>query len=222
MTDTQVTLDWTPSTDNAGVTAYDVYRDGALIAPVTTATYTDTGLVAGTAYSYTITARDAAGNVSAASEPLTVTPQVSTTAWYKVVNPNSSMCVDGSGSQTANGTAVIIWGCYGGANQNWQFVQVGGYYKVVAQYAPALVWDIAGNGMPARADGAAVQLWADGGSPDLQWTIVPTGSGTYHFVNRNSGKCLDVTGSSTTAGTQLQQWSCNASVSQNFTLTVVP
>ncbi|MEU3460665.1 glycosyl hydrolase [Streptomyces sp. NPDC006733] len=73
-TSTSVHLSWTAATDNVGVTGYDVYRDGTRIGGTTTATtYTDTGLTAATAYRYTLQARDAAGNVSAASAPFSIT-----------------------------------------------------------------------------------------------------------------------------------------------------
>ncbi|QMU80431.1 glycoside hydrolase [Streptacidiphilus sp. PB12-B1b] len=73
-TGSSVSLSWTASTDNVGVTGYDVYRGGTRVATVTSDTgYTDTGLTAGTAYSYTVDARDAAGNVSAASAAVTAT-----------------------------------------------------------------------------------------------------------------------------------------------------
>lgn len=61
-------LAWTASTDDVGVTAYKVYRDGSLIATLgTEASYDDRGLGAATAYSYGVTACDAAGNCSAPS-----------------------------------------------------------------------------------------------------------------------------------------------------------
>lgn len=74
-TASSVSLAWTASTDNVGVSGYDVYRNGAKVAasPVSGTTYTDTGLSASTAYSYTVRARDAAGNTSAASAALSVT-----------------------------------------------------------------------------------------------------------------------------------------------------
>ncbi|MFJ5995238.1 glycoside hydrolase family 6 protein [Streptomyces sp. NPDC092370] len=76
-TATSVTLAWTAATDDVGVTGYDVYRDGTRVSaePVTGTTFTDTGLSASTAYGYTVRARDAAGNVSAASAALNVTTE---------------------------------------------------------------------------------------------------------------------------------------------------
>ena len=69
-----ITLQWNASTDDTGVAGYDVHR-GAATAPVQSVpdtTATDSGLAAGTAYSYTVRARDVNGNVSAPSAPLSV------------------------------------------------------------------------------------------------------------------------------------------------------
>lgn len=64
---TNVSLSWTASSDNVGVTSYQIYRDGVQIGTSTQTRYTDTGLNANTDYSYYVKALDAAGNVSAAS-----------------------------------------------------------------------------------------------------------------------------------------------------------
>ena len=61
----RIDLTWTASSDNVGVTGYRVYRDGSLVASPAGASYSDTGLSAGTTYSYRVAATDAAGNVSA-------------------------------------------------------------------------------------------------------------------------------------------------------------
>lgn len=71
----QINLSWSPSTDNIGVTGYDVYRNNAKVSTSATNSFSDVGLTAGTAYSYYIIARDAAGNSSPASETVnTATP----------------------------------------------------------------------------------------------------------------------------------------------------
>ncbi len=61
----RIDLAWSASTDNVGVTGYQVLRDGTLIDAVADTAYADTGLAAGTTYAYTVKAVDAAGNVSA-------------------------------------------------------------------------------------------------------------------------------------------------------------
>lgn len=77
--DTQVALGWGASIDNAGVAGYRIYRDGTQVGSVSASTlsYTDSGLTDGTAYSYTVKAIDAAGNLSAASNTATATPRSS-------------------------------------------------------------------------------------------------------------------------------------------------
>lgn len=72
-TSNSVSLSWSASTDNVGVTGYDVYRNGVLAGNATTRTFTDTNLAAATAYSYTVAARDAGGNTSALSAAVTAT-----------------------------------------------------------------------------------------------------------------------------------------------------
>ncbi|MFC7775082.1 reprolysin-like metallopeptidase [Flavobacterium sp. GCM10027622] len=72
-TSSSTNLSWTASTDNVGVTGYDVYQGATLKASVTTTSYTVTGLTAATAYTFSVRAKDAAGNVSAASNTVNVT-----------------------------------------------------------------------------------------------------------------------------------------------------
>ncbi|MEV1054113.1 glycoside hydrolase family 18 chitinase [Streptomyces sp. NPDC049887] len=67
VTNTSVTLSWTAATDDKGIKNYDVLRDGTRVATVTGLTYTDTGLTAGTDYSYTVRARDTADQTGPAS-----------------------------------------------------------------------------------------------------------------------------------------------------------
>jgi chitodextrinase len=73
ITSTSLTLSWSAATDNVGVSGYSVFRNGVRIANVSTTSYSDTGLVAATTYSYTIAAYDAAGNASALSAAVSAT-----------------------------------------------------------------------------------------------------------------------------------------------------
>ncbi|WP_432127928.1 carbohydrate binding domain-containing protein [Streptomyces sp. bgisy082] len=73
---TSVLLAWNPSTDDQGVTGYQVTRTGGgstVVTDVGSTVLSDTGLAERTAYTYTVRALDAAGNVSAASSPATAT-----------------------------------------------------------------------------------------------------------------------------------------------------
>ncbi|MHA6757201.1 RICIN domain-containing protein [Streptacidiphilus sp. PAMC 29251] len=228
-TATSTTLNWGASTDNVGVTGYNVYRGGAQVGATTGATsYTDTGLSASTAYSYTVKAFDAAGNLSAPSNTASVTTAASGTggginasAWYTVTNANSGKCVDAQGGGTGNGTAVQQWACgAGNTNQQWQFQPTdSGYYKVVSHNATTEAWDVAG-GPGSTGNGAQIQLWTYGGGTNQQWKPTQNANGSYTFTPRNSAtQCLDVTNLSTSDGTRLQQWTCNGNTAQAFTLT---
>ncbi|MGW2824485.1 carbohydrate binding domain-containing protein [Streptomyces sp. NPDC001443] len=72
-TSSSVSLSWGASTDNTGVTAYDVYSGSNKVLSVSGTSATVGGLAASTAYTFTVKARDAAGNTSAASNAVTVT-----------------------------------------------------------------------------------------------------------------------------------------------------
>ncbi|MEV1005413.1 carbohydrate-binding protein [Nonomuraea sp. NPDC050202] len=73
VTSSSVSLAWNASTDNVGVTGYNVYRGGTLVTTVSGTSYTDTGRAASTSYTYTVRARDAAGNLSGTSNSATAT-----------------------------------------------------------------------------------------------------------------------------------------------------
>jgi hypothetical protein len=72
---TKVDLTWTASTDNVGVTGYKIYRNGgaAPIGTSTTTSYSDTTVSPSTAYTYEVSAYDAATNESDKSSPASVT-----------------------------------------------------------------------------------------------------------------------------------------------------
>ncbi len=74
-TATGTTLSWNASTDNVGVTGYQIRRNNTTIGTVTgtTLTYNVTGLSASTTYNFNVVAVDAANNVSAASNTVQVT-----------------------------------------------------------------------------------------------------------------------------------------------------
>ena len=67
---TGMSLSWTASTDNTGVTGYKIYRDSALAGTSPTTSYADSGLTANTQYSYTVSAYDGASNESAQCSPV--------------------------------------------------------------------------------------------------------------------------------------------------------
>jgi chitodextrinase len=91
---TQINLAWTASTDNVGVTGYQIQRcqaagcsNFAQVGTSTTASFNDTSLTASTSYSYRVSAKDAANNVSAFSNTATATTQASGAAISVSITP---------------------------------------------------------------------------------------------------------------------------------------
>ncbi|HEY3277829.1 MAG TPA: glycosyl hydrolase family 28 protein [Syntrophorhabdaceae bacterium] len=74
LSSTSVGLTWTASTDNVGVRGYKIYRNDAQVGTSASTSFTDTNLTAGTTYSYSVSAYDAAGNESAKSAAVLVRP----------------------------------------------------------------------------------------------------------------------------------------------------
>ncbi|WP_341675503.1 carbohydrate binding domain-containing protein [Niveibacterium sp. SC-1] len=95
-----ISLSWTASSDDVGVAAYDVYIGGALNGSTTSNGYTASNLTAGTSYSFTVAARDAAGNRSAQSAALVA----STNSVVDTTAPSAP----GGLSGTASGTTVTL------------------------------------------------------------------------------------------------------------------
>jgi Alpha-L-arabinofuranosidase B (ABFB) domain/Glycosyl hydrolases family 2, sugar binding domain/Ricin-type beta-trefoil lectin domain/Glycosyl hydrolases family 2/Glycosyl hydrolases family 2, TIM barrel domain len=154
---------------------------------------------------------DATWNVVAPWSPGSSGP-----TWYSVVNRNSGKCVDARSSGTANGTAIQQYTCNGTFAQQFQLQATdSGYSRVNNRNNSAQVWDVSGV---STADGAVIHLWTYVGGANQQWIAVSEGNGYYHFVARHDGKCLDVPGASTADSVQLQQYTCNGTGAQSFSL----
>lgn len=68
-----INVSWNASTDNVGVTSYDVYRNSNVIASTANTNYSDTNLSSATTYTYQVTAKDLAGNISQVSSVVSTT-----------------------------------------------------------------------------------------------------------------------------------------------------
>jgi chitinase len=71
---TTIVLYWTQANDDVGVSAYEIERDGTHLVTHADNTLLDTGLIPGTTHTYKVAARDAAGNLSAYSNPSSSAP----------------------------------------------------------------------------------------------------------------------------------------------------
>jgi trehalose utilization protein/ricin-type beta-trefoil lectin protein len=137
--------------------------------------------------------------------------------WYSLVNKSNGKCVDARAAGTANGTAIQQYTCNASNAQQYQPVTTSGnYVRINNRGNSAQALDVTNV---STADNAPIQTWTYSGGNNQQWQQVAEADGYYHFVNRNSGKCLDVPAASTADGVQLVQYTCNGTAAQSFRLT---
>jgi chitodextrinase len=114
----QIGISWAPSNDNVGVAGYKIFRDGTFLNTTPLASYTDTGLLPLTTYSYSIVAYDFSNNESAQSSVLVVTtaavpaspPAFVQQNYATPQSPQSLVSATYAGAQTAGNTNIIAVG----------------------------------------------------------------------------------------------------------------
>ena len=172
-----------------GVTGYEVRRNGNLIGSPSGLTLTDSTVVAGQTYSYTVTARDLAGNSSAASTPLSVT----------AVDPDPNLFSDQFTG--ANGAG---WGV------EWTTDFTNGTATLLSNTGQLAFTDVAGaysrtqlSGLAARADSDTLFSYQFNSTAGVAWLSVFTrGSGGWQNSYRpRSGYGIELRSNSGTIET---------------------
>lgn len=107
-----VTLTWAAASDNTAVTGYKIFRNGTQVGTSAGTAFNDVGLSAGTSYSYTVAAFDAAGNVSGQSAAAAVTTLLNADVTAPVVSITSPTTgtVSGNIPVTANASDPTVAG----------------------------------------------------------------------------------------------------------------
>jgi endoglucanase len=123
-------LSWTASTDNVGVSGYDVYLGSQKVGTATSASFSLSGLTPNTSYTASVVARDAAGNASASSDGTaftttntTPTPTGGCAATYKVTSSwggafQAEVTVKNNGTSATTGWTVA-WTSANQITQLW-------------------------------------------------------------------------------------------------------
>ncbi|NGY64693.1 cellulase family glycosylhydrolase [Lentzea sp. NEAU-D13] len=175
VTATGLTLNWSASTDNVGVTGYDVYRavgsgSFTLTGSTPSASYADSGLSPSTTYRYQVRAKDAAGNVSAVSGIVSVTTSA------------------GGGSGTCKvGYSAPSWGGGSGFTASVTITNTG--TSAIDGWTLAFSY---ANGQKVTLPGWGA-TWAQSGgnvtATNLSWnrTLAPNGSTSIGFNGTYSG-----------------------------------
>ncbi len=118
---TSATLSWTASTDNVGVTGYDVSINGGTAVAVTGTSYSATSLAAGTTHNFKVRARDAAGNLSAYATAVNFTTTAATVTTPTVANKYMSRAgvgVYATVQATPTPKITVQWANISGVNIN--------------------------------------------------------------------------------------------------------
>ena len=179
----QVSLGWTASTDNVGVTGYEVHRSttagftpsgATLLTTVSGVGYVDTTVTAGTTYRYRVIAKDAARNASAPSNEASATPTSDTAA------PTVSVIVAGGGG---DGVGDGVVGGDGGGQRRCGRRAVQGRWDQrrgrghVGTVRGVVELDVGGQRHPQR----------DGGGPRRRRQRDHVGAGVDHRLQRRPG-----------------------------------
>jgi chitodextrinase len=172
VTQNSITLTWGASTDNVGVTGYEVFRDGSSASVVSGTAATISGLAASTTYSFQVRARDAAGNWSGLSS----IGYASTSAAPPYVYING---------WTLPGSPVVGQSY----SIHWEGYSYGASYVLLYNKAPgSSTWTLCGGGGGPASGGI---FSANGG-----WT--PNTSGTWDFGVGSGGALPNWTSASIT------------------------
>ncbi len=205
VTATRVPLSWTASSDNQGVAGYRVTRNAGQVGDVPGTNFADETVAASTTYEYTVRAYDAAGNVSAPSNAVTVTtpaPADTTPPAVSLTAPSEGETVSGTVALTASasdasgiaGVQFLLDGKALGAEDttapygiSWDSTAVANGNHSLAARAR----DGAGN--TATTTGAAVTVSNGGSDPAQvgQWgPLIPLPAVAIHSALLPSGRIL--------------------------------
>lgn len=143
-TETTINLSWSAASDNVAVTGYDVYKGGVLEASLgNVLSYTVTGLISGTSYSFTVRAKDAIGNISDASNTATLSTSAGADLSAFIMAMRTTVdggTVDFTTSWDSGQSFTVDWG--DGTTQSY----TGGSQTVSHVYGTAGTYDVSITG----------------------------------------------------------------------------
>jgi chitodextrinase len=241
---TQANLTWTASTDNVGVAGYTVYRNGAAVGTATGTSWSDTGVVGSTTYSYDVVAHDTAGNVSAASTTASVTTPAPadttppTTPTNLTATASGSTRVDlawtastdnlgvagytvyrnGAAVGTATGTSWSDTGVVGSTTYSYDVVAYDGAGNVSPASNTTSVTTTAPTGVTENGAISGTVTRKSNGAPLANVKVTITIGGTQQTYLTSSSGTFAISG--VPAGTYPLTFSAKGSRSQSVTVSV--
>jgi hypothetical protein len=151
----------------------------------------------------------------------TPTSNINPASTYTLMAQNSSMCLDVPGGFTTSGTDLDQESCTTNWNQLWQFTNANdGFYNLSSDNSGAAgneVLDVPGSSVLGNASVDQAPLTA--GGANQEWLLIPTYTGIYQVINRNSGYSLTVMGNSMASGAGVVQAPWSGATNQEWALT---
>ena len=121
-----------------------------------------------------------------------------------LVGEASGRCLDVPGGATTDGTAVALYDCNTGANQQWTSTAAGELRVYGTSCLDAL--------SQGTTPGTVVDIYTCNGGANQQWTLGADGT----VRGRQSGLCLDVSGAATANGSAVILWTCTGGANQRW------
>jgi fibronectin type 3 domain-containing protein len=186
---TQVNLTWPAGSDNVGVTGYKVYRSpgpAAAIGSPTALSYNDTTAAANTAYTYSVSAVDAAGNESTRTNaPPVTTPAAGGGATTLSFAPSADSYVDSTAGTTATnfGTATRVTVDNSPQSFAWLKFDVAGLPAGCAVSNATLQMTVGSSGTDNATYGGDLYgssntTWVESGTGGITWANQPAVAAT--------------------------------------------
>jgi glucose/arabinose dehydrogenase len=223
-TATSVNLQWGPASDNVAVASYEIYQSGQFVKSVAGDALSNnvTRLSPNTTYSFYVNAKDAAGNISQATDSVTVTtpaavvdvepPSAPSNAVVSEVSANSvSLAWDAS----SDNVGVVSYAVF---SNNVQVGTTTGRQTTIAGLKPQTPYqfqvravDAAGNVSPFTAPLAATtrrgrdavgEVTKVTDDKDVPWGLEFLRDGTAFYAQRDTGDIIRIApdGTKTVAG----------------------
>ena len=161
-------------------------------------TSSTTGTISASVPGHGVVMYRVAGGTTSSSSPST---NPTTTVLRGV---GSNRCLDDPGSNTTNGTQLIIWDCHSAANQLWTYTAS----KQLQVLGKCL--DAYNNQTSA---GTKVEIWDCNGGSNQQWNLNADGT----ITGVQSGLCVSVAGGSTANSALIQLAACTGASNQKWT-----
>lgn len=204
VTTTTADLSWNASTDNVGVTEYQIFQGASNLGTVNGTEANITGMSPATSYTFSIKAVDEAGNVSSASNNVTFTTLSDTTNPNCYDNVSLSITLDRYPRETSwtlkNSTGTTVAsksaGSYTSANttvtESFSGLSAGDYtFTISDSYGDGICCSYGNGSYTLKSGAVTIKTGSDfGSSESTEFCANGTNSVDYSFVNQGDEQTI--------------------------------